>query len=262
MPVFHFREGDSPLLVSMPHVGTRVPTEMQVNLTEEARRLPDTDWYVERLYDFLPEMGVSVVQAEYSRYVIDLNRSMTGGNLYPGRSVTELCPTTLFSGAPVYREGYQLRDDDLAERAANYWQPYHDKLQAELARIKARFGYALLWDAHSIRSQVPRFFEGSLPDFNWGTGNGNSCSAALAEMLLSFSQEDHGYSAVLDGRFKGGYITRTYGVPADNSHAVQLELSQATYLSDEAAFEFCEEKAAALRSLLRRLIGAVLEFRG
>lgn len=260
MTAYQFSAGESPLLVSMPHVGTGVPEAIREWMTADARCLPDTDWYVNRLYDFLPERNVSVLQAHYSRYVIDLNRSPRGESLYPGKSVTELCPTTLFDNEPIYRPNYRLTTEEIERRVRCYWQPYHDKLQVELARIKQRFGYALLWDAHSIRSRVPRFFEGVLPDFNWGTGDGASCSPALAKKLLATSAGYEGCSSVLNGRFKGGYITRTYGNPSAHVHAVQLELSQALYMSDEENHLFSEEKAKILKARLGHLIESLLDF--
>ena len=185
MAAFLFEPGTSPLLVSMPHVGTHIPEGLAAEMTEAAQEVPDTDWHVDRLYDFLPALGASVLRAVHSRYVIDLNRPPGGESLYPGARNTELCPTSLFDDRPIYRPGRAPDAAAMAERRAVYWQPYHERLAAELAAIKARHGYALLFDAHSIRSHVPRFFEGRLWDINLGTGDGLTASPAVAEAVTA-----------------------------------------------------------------------------
>lgn len=257
-PVYDFSRGDSPILVSMPHVGILVPEAIRSRMTMQARQLPDTDWDVHCLYDFLPEIGASTIRANYSRYVVDLNRAPAGESLYPGQRVTEICPTTLFDACHVYMPGNQLTEDEVARRVEIFWQPYHQKIEYELERIRAKFGYAILWDAHSIKSVVPALFEGSLPDFNWGTGDGTSCAAGLGEELLAQIESGGKYSAVLNGRFKGGYITRHYGDPENNVHAIQLELSQSTYMSNENLHELDNEKVAALKQVLKQMIKVIL----
>ncbi|MGH6933480.1 MAG: N-formylglutamate deformylase, partial [Dongiaceae bacterium] len=222
------------------------------------RSVPDTDWHVDRLYDFLDEMGANVIRATHSRYVIDLNRPPDGQLLYPGASNTELCPTSLFDGGPIYGSGRAPDEAVVADRLANYWRPYHDRLSMELAALKRRFGFALLFDAHSIRSVVPRFFEGRLPDINLGTGGGGSAAAGLAATLIEAAADAEGYSSVLNGRFKGGYITRQYGRPTDRVHAVQLELSQATYMDETPPFTFREDLAKQVRPRLRAIVAAML----
>ena len=256
--VFDFHQGSSPLLVSMPHVGIEVPESIRADMTEPALRLPDTDWDVHQLYDFLPAMGVSTLRANYSRYVVDLNRAPSGESLYPGQKVTEICPTTLFNGDAVYRAGFDLDSEEVSLRVDRYWQPYHQQIAQELERIRNQFGYAILWDAHSIRSEVPVLFDGALPDFNWGSADGTSCDDGLSVALLEAVQSMKSYSAVINGRFKGGFITRNFGDPAKGIHAIQLELSQATYMSDESLFQFDAGKAANLKSLLKDLIELVL----
>ena len=251
MTAFHFHPGDSPLLVSMPHVGTDLFPEIAAGLTAHGRQLIDTDWHLDRLYDFLADAGISTLMARYSRTVIDLNRN--GDSLYPGQSETELCPLTGFDNQPLYRPGCEPDDAEILRRKAAYWQPYHDKLRAELDRIKEQFGYALLWDAHSIQSHVPRFFAGQLPDLNLGSGDGASCAPELADGLLSVAGSAS-YSAVLNGRFKGGYITRHYGNPPHDIHAIQLEISQITYMEEAPNFTFREDRAAGLRPLLQAMI--------
>jgi N-formylglutamate deformylase len=260
MDVYEFTPGAAPLLVSMPHVGTHVPPAIAARMTNLALTLPDTDWNIDRLYDFLDEIGAPVIQATHSRYVIDLNRAPDGKPLYPGVSNTELCPTTQFDGGPIYRTGQAPGEAEVAERLQAYWRPYHERLAAELQAIKARHGYALLFDAHSIRSVVPRFFAGRLPDLNLGTGDGASAAPGLAARLIEAAGEAGGYSSVLNGRFKGGYITRRYGRPVERVHAVQLELAEATYMDEDPPYGFRDELAARLRPSLRALLIAMLEW--
>ena len=251
---FEFTQGDSPLLVSMPHVGEQVPSEILANFTQRGQALPDTDWYVHRLYDFLPSLGVSSIQANYSRYLIDLNRSPDNKSMYPGQNVTQISTTSLFDNQPLYVAGTEPSAADIAQRTTQYWQPYHQKVEEELARIKQRFGYALLWDAHSIKNIVPRFFDGQLPDFNWGNANHRASSAELLNSLHETVLAEGDYSSVCNGRFKGGYITRQYGSPEHHIHAVQLELSQITYMPDQNSFEYSEQRAAQVKPLIKKLV--------
>jgi len=260
-PPFRFRQGTRALLISMPHVGTHVPPALAERFTEEARHVPDTDWHLERLYDFADELGASVLVATHSRYVIDLNRPPDGASLYPGQSVTGLCPVDTFDDTPVYADPGDLPgDEETAERRDAIWQPYHAKLAEELARIRAQHGVAALWDAHSIRSVLPRFFEGKLPDLNLGTGKGVSCDPALAQTLLGIAESATGYTGVLNGRFTGGYITRNYGNPAQNVHAVQLEMTQSSYMQEKLPFDYLPDVAAGVQPHVRRMIEAVLAF--
>ncbi|SFQ20341.1 N-formylglutamate deformylase [Variovorax sp. 770b2] len=260
-PAFRFRQGTRPLLISMPHVGTHVPPALAARLTDEARHVPDTDWHLERLYDFADALGASVLVATHSRYVIDLNRPPDGASLYPGQSVTGLCPVDTFDDTPVYASGDDLPDDaEVAQRRDAIWHPYHQQLQAELDRLKAVHGTIALWDAHSIRSVLPRFFEGKLPDLNLGSGNGTSCDPALAATLLGIAGSATGYTGVLNGRFKGGHITRQYGNPATGVHAVQLEMTQSSYMQEKLPFDYLPEVAAGVQPHVRRMIEAVLAF--
>lgn len=259
VPPFVFHQGSEPLLISMPHVGTHVPPCVAQRLTPEGREVHDTDWHLPLLYDFAKEMGASILQATHSRYVIDLNRPPDGASLYPGQSVTGLCPVDTFDNTPLYLPGQVPGEADIAARRDAIWRPYHDQLAAELARIRSVHGVAMLWDAHSIRSVVPRFFDGKLPDFNLGTADGHSCSPELAQALLAIAQDAPGFSAVLNGRFKGGHITRHYGQPAQHVHAVQLELTQCSYMQETMPFAYLPERAARVQPTLRALLDAVLE---
>jgi N-formylglutamate deformylase len=258
--ISRLRRGSASLIVSMPHVGARVPEEIERGFTPVARALTDTDWYVDRLYDFVPELGASVIAACYSRYVIDLNRPPNDAALYPGMTSTGLCPTHSFAGEPLYGSGVDaLPAGEIELRRQRYWQPYHDALAGLIADIRRRTGFALLLDAHSIRSRVPRLFTGRLPDINIGTADGSSCHADLLLPLLEILDSQSQFSYVLNGRFKGGYITRHYGSPANGVHALQIELAQSAYM-DEDHVNYDEARAAPLRELLQRLVSALLRF--
>lgn len=259
-PAFRFHQGTAPLLVSMPHVGTYVPPAIAARLTDEARHVPDTDWHLETLYDFARALGASILVATHSRYVVDLNRPPDGASLYPGQSVTGLCPVDTFDDTPLYARGDVPDDAEIAARREAVWQPYHRQLAAELARIRAAHGVAVLWDAHSIRSVLPRFFEGKLPDLNLGTGQGTSCDPALAQTVFGIAQQASGYTAVLNGRFTGGYITRHYGQPVQNVHAIQLEMTQSSYMQEQLPFDYLPALAAGVQPHLRRMLEATLQF--
>ncbi|MBI1623246.1 N-formylglutamate deformylase [Comamonas sp. EJ-4] len=261
MPSFLFHQGHAPLLVSMPHAGTHVPGDIAAKLTPEGREVHDTDWHMPALYDFAKALGASILVATHSRYVIDLNRSLDEASLYPGQSVTGLCPVDGFDSKPLYASKAGEPDDaEIARRRELYWQPYHAQLRAELDRIKRLHGVAMLWDAHSIRSVLPRFFEGKLPDMNLGTADGKSCDAALAQELLDIAQQSPGHTSVLNGRFKGGYITRHYGQPEQGFHAVQLEMTQSSYMQEQMPFDYLPETAARIQPTMQRLLQAVLAF--
>ncbi|WP_191489937.1 N-formylglutamate deformylase [Pseudomonas sp. FEN] len=255
--VLSFKPGRVPLLISMPHAGLQLTPAVKAGLVAEAQSLPDTDWHIPRLYDFATELGASTLAADYSRFVIDLNRPSDDKPLYVG-ATTGLYPATLFDGVPLFVEG---RVPSVAERA-NYleqiWTPYHQTLRQELARLKAEFGYALLFDAHSIRSVIPHLFDGKLPDFNLGTFNGASCDPQLAARLEAICARHPAYSHVLNGRFKGGHITRHYGDPAQDIHAVQLELGQCTYMEEFEPFTYRNDLADPTRVVLKELLQGLL----
>lgn len=258
---FVLHQGTAPLLISMPHAGTYVPPELAARFTEEARHVPDTDWHMPELYAFAKEMGASILVATYSRYVVDQNRPPDGASLYPGQSVTGLCPVDSFDDTPLYLDPADVPDDaEVARRRDAIWAPYHAQLRAELDRMQAVHGTVALWDAHSIRSVLPRFFEGKLPDLNLGTGKGTSCAPELAEQLLAIAKEAPGHTSVLNGRFTGGYITRHYGQPAQGVQGVQLEMTQCSYMQEALPFAYLPERAAQIQPTLRRMLQAVLDF--
>lgn len=253
---FEFQSGQLPLLISIPHAGTRLTPAVEKGLTDEARPLQDTDWHIPRLYDFARAMGASILVGNYSRLVIDLNRPADDKPLYT-TATTGLFPDVLFDGRPSFLSDAAPSDEERAGYLQNIWQPYHQQLQNELARLKAQHGYALLFDAHSIASVIPRLFDGKLPDLNLGTNGGESCPASLSDRLVTCCQQQQQFSHVLNGRFKGGYITRAYGQPQENQHAVQLELAQVNYMSEQT-FEFDAARAAPLQRLLQQMIESML----
>lgn len=258
MSVFTLEAGTTPLLVSMPHAATGIPQGLARRMTEAGRAVPDTDWHLDRLYAFAAGLGAGVVRPAYSRYVIDLNRAPDRRPLYAGAKNTELCPASTFAEQPIWRPGEEPTEEEIEARCATYWRPYHDAVAAELRRLKERHGIALLFDAHSIRSRVPRFFEGRLPDLNIGTAGGVSAAPELVQRLMAVASDAAPYSAVLDGRFKGGYITRAYGRPAEGVHALQLELAQITYMDEDPPVAYRPDLALRLQPVLKALLQAML----
>ena len=259
MSTYTLHHGIAPLLISLPHDGIALPEELANRMTPEARGVPDTDWFVGRLYDCARRLGASLLVPVHSRYVIDLNRPPDDLSLYPGQNTTGLCPVVQFNGEPVYLTGQQPDAAEVAARIDRYWRPYHDALRGELARLHGEHGRATLWEGHSIKGGgLPFLFEGRLPDLNLGTASGASCSAALQARLEAVLAAQAQYDWVANGRFKGGYITRHHGDPANHVDAVQLEISQRCYM-DEATFEYDAGAASALQGLLQELLRATLQ---
>lgn len=256
-----FTPGRQPVLINVPHAGTFIPGDIEAKLTPAGRAVPDTDWHVERLYVAALQMGCAMLTATHSRIVADLNRDPGGALLYPGASNTELCPTTTFADEPIYLDGELPDAHEIERRRRMYWQPYHERLATEIAAVKARHGYCILLDAHSIRSRVPRFFEGRLPDLNLGTSDGKSCSPALAARAFAALQAVPGFTAIHNGRFKGGYITRHYGRPEEHVHALQLEIAQACYMPESSPRPYDAAASAPLRQVLGGLASALLDFK-
>nr|WP_295084123.1 N-formylglutamate deformylase [uncultured Roseateles sp.] len=257
--VFRLTQGRTPLLISMPHVGSEIPTDQQRRYVPRALDSEDTDWHLERLYgEIALTLGASLIVPRFSRYLIDLNRPPEDTPMYPGASNTELCPTRFFTGEALYRDGMAPDAKEKRRRRENYWLPYHQALQAELDHIKARHGYALLFDAHSIRSELPWLFEGRLPDLNLGTADGAACAAGLQQALAKVQAAQTQYTQVVNGRFKGGYITRHYGQPARQQHAVQLEMCQRCYMEEWAPYGYDATLAAQVQPVLHGLLQAML----
>lgn len=252
--VYRFVEGDSPLLVSVPHDGRLIPEEQRARMTQAGLAIPDTDWHVAQLYGFVAELGASLLVARYSRYVVDLNRPPDDGSLYEGQVATGLCPRYTFTGEPLYRNDAPFSQGEVAERVERYWRPYHARLAAALDALRARHGRVFLWDAHSIPSRVPRLFDGELPVLNLGNFDDRSCDPALAQEIYAIAAASS-YQSVLNGRFKGGFITRCYGDPGNGVQAMQLELAQRAYMNEET-LEFDPVRAARLRDTLGTLLAA------
>jgi N-formylglutamate deformylase len=257
---YRYRRGTSALVVSMPHVGTYVPHTIGSALSDCAARRPDTDWHLPRLYDFLGELGATVIVATHSRYVVDVNRPPDGTNLYPGQDTPRLCPIDTFHSEPLYRGGVEPGEAEIARRMEAVWRPYHRRLAGEIRRVREEHGEMVLWDAHSIVSQAPRLFEGRLPDFNLGTADGAACDATLAESLRVALSRHARYTSVLNGRFKGGYITRQYGNPREGVQAIQLEMAEEIYMDEASPYEFRADRAARVRPILREQLEIALDW--
>ena len=253
-------QGTTPLLISLPHIGTHIPAALRAALTERALHCEDTDWHLDQLYDFAAGLGASLLHPGMSRYVIDLNRPPQDAPMYAGANNTELCPTRFFSGDPLYRDGSAPDAAQIDERRRRYWLPYHDALRGELARLRSVHGHALLLDGHSIRSELPWLFEGKLPDLNLGTAGGRSCAPALRDALGAVLAANTRFTHVVDGRFRGGYITRTYGQPHEGIHAVQMEMCWSCYMDEAPPYAVDECRAIYLRPLLRELAATMLSW--
>ncbi|OIQ28229.1 MAG: N-formylglutamate deformylase [Alphaproteobacteria bacterium MedPE-SWcel] len=251
-------QGTSPLILGLPHTGTEVPPEIRATLNDRGRALADTDWHIHTLYDGLvPE--ASTLRTPIHRYVIDVNRDPEGRSLYPGQNTTTLVPLTDFDGNPIWTE---VPDEaEISRRLARYHAPYHRALEAEMTRVAAIHGFAILYDCHSIRSEIPFLFAGRLPDFNVGTNLGRSCAPDIEARVIARCQQAEGYTSVLNGRFKGGWTTRHYGRPATGWHAIQMELAQATYCDECPPWTYDPTRAARLRAPLRRLLTDLSDWR-
>lgn len=256
---FRLQPGRIPLLVSIPHMGTEIPADLRAGYVPRALEVEDADWHLDRLYAFAREMGASVLTPTVARYVIDLNRPPDDTPMYPGASNTELCPTRFFTGDPLYRDGAAPDAGERLRRRTAWWEPYHEALGGELERLKAQHGYALLWDAHSIRAEIPWLFEGRLPDLNIGTADGASADASITQAVAAAAARHAQVTHVVNGRFKGGYITRQYGRPAQRVHAVQLEMCQYLYMREAAPWDWNAARAAAIQPVVRDMVEAAVD---
>ena len=262
--VFTLHRGHTPLLLSLPHVGTDIPDDIAAALVPRALQAEDADRHLERLYGFAVELGASLLVPRFARYVIDLNRPPEDTPMYPGVNNTGLCPVHFFSGEPLYRGGIGPDADEVRRRVALYWRPYHDALAAELARLHAAHGHAVLWDGHSIRREVPWLFDGALPDLNLGTADGRSCAPSLRATLMRAMNDaatHSGHSHISDGRFKGGHITRHYGRPDQGVHAVQMEMGWHCCMQQAPPWAWDEAAAQRVRPVLRTMLQAMRDWR-
>jgi N-formylglutamate deformylase len=259
-PEFH--PGTSALLISVPHAGTALPAGMSESLSQHARELPDTDWFVDRLYGFAATLGAGLLIARTSRLVADLNRPADDQPLYDAAQtqlMTGVVPMRCFSGSPVYLPGQEPAEAEIAARLEQHWQPYHMRLQAALNQVCARHGHAVLLDAHSIRAEVPLLFDGVLPDLNLGSNGGRSAAADLLHSAAACLRSAN-WSVVVDGRFKGGYITRHYGQPAQRVYALQLEIAQHCYMQ-ESPPGWEQQRANALQQHLQHLVQLLIDWK-
>lgn len=280
------RRGGAPLILTFPHTGTDIPPEIERRLVSPWIGRKDADWWVHRLYgvqdgaphDIARELDATVIRTSISRTVIDVNRDPSGASLYPGRATTELCPRTTFDGEPIYRDGCEPGTDEIEWRRALYFEPYHAALEAEIARLRGQYGLVVLYDAHSIRSRIPRLFDGLLPHFNLGTNGGLSCDAGLTR-AVERACEHPSFTRVTNGRFRGGWTVRCHGQPAQEAHAIQMELACRSYLEEPVAADapeaprfdpaltpenwpprFDPARAAAARAVLDGVLRACLHF--
>lgn len=255
------RRGEAPLVLSLPHVGTAIPEEIEARLVSPWLARKDADWWIDQLYAFAGELDATIVRAHWSRTVIDLNRDPTGVSLYPGQATTGLCPVETFDGEPLYRPGEEPGAEEIEARIGLYYRPYHVALGEEISRLWNSHSRVVVYDCHSIRSAIPRLFAGELPVFNLGTNSGASANPELVERVSGVIAGS-GRSHVVDGRFKGGYITRHYGQPEKGIHALQMELACRGYIReslgpvDEANWPIAFDPAFAAPT--RETLGAVL----
>ncbi|MEM6577985.1 MAG: N-formylglutamate deformylase [Pseudomonadota bacterium] len=261
MEFLEVTQGDSPLILALPHTGTDLPASVKERLNARGQALTDTDWHVDQLYTGLAE-DVTTVRTRLHRYAIDVNRDPSGDSLYPGQATTDLCPVTDFDGEAIYREENTPDAVETASRLKDWHAPYHAALASELTRLRDRHGFAILYDCHSIRSLIPRLFENTLPDFNIGTDGGVTCAPEVEALVMGRCQMAEGYTTVLNGRFRGGWTTRHYGRPDEGLHAIQMELAQSTYLSEEAPpWRYDQSRAAKLRGHLRDILNMLRDWR-
>ena len=257
--------GDAPLVLAFPHTGTDIPADIEARLVSTDLARKDADWWIDQLYAFAADMGATMVRTSVSRSVIDVNRDPSGVSLYPGQATTGLCPVTTFDGEPLYRDGEEPDETEIEARKARWFAPYHDALAAEIDRLHKAHGRVVLYDCHSIRSVIPRLFDGALPHFNIGTYNGTTCAPAL-EKRVAAACDASAFTRVVNGRFKGGWTTRHYGAPDHGIHAIQMELAARGYLDEPVGPDpdpwpvpFDPEYARPMTAILTRVIQACLE---
>lgn len=253
------QQGDAPLILSLPHTGTTIPDALRARLLSVEIATKDTDFRIDGLYAFAADLGATLIRTDMSRTVIDVNRDPSGASLYPGHATTGLCPVETFDGEPLYKAGEAPDAIEIEERRKAWFDPYHATLQEEIARLRKRHGRVVVYDCHSIRSLIPRLFDGLLPVFNIGTAGGASCSDALTERVYRACAST-GESLVVNGRFRGGWITRAYGKPEVGVHAIQMELAQRFYLDENAPRLADEARAERAQTLLRPILTSVLAF--
>ena len=249
-------QGKGPLVLGFPHGGTYVPKAIASKMNQRGQGLDDTDWHIAQLYAGL-DFEATTVEATFHRYVIDANRDPAGQSLYPGQNTTTLCPLTDFDGRPIWKDGEEPSVDDIEQRTLKFHAPYHDALSREIERVKEQHGYAILFDCHSIRSNIPFLFEGILPVFSIGTNNGRTCATEVEDKTVECCRASNDFDYVLNGRFKGGWTTRHYGQPEKRVHAIQLELAQSAYMSEASPWNYQAHLAEKLRIPLQNILASL-----
>ena len=254
------KNSEVPILLSVPHCGTNFPKDIADQYKPALIDAPDdTDWFADQLYDFAADMGMTMIAARYSRWVIDLNRDPQSKPLYTdGRIITGLCPTTNFIDEPIYRDNRnEIEPAEIQRRIGQYFNPYHNKIQELLTDLKSRHGKVLLWDCHSIRQLVSTIQKEKFPDLILGDVDGTSASPGLIETVLGVL--DHStYSVRHNHPFKGGYITRHFGKPAEHQHALQLEMTKVNYM-DDGEVRYDKVRAGVIQDVLKKVFEKLIE---
>lgn len=255
--IYTLSRGNAPLLLSIPHMGTEIPDELRDQYTDTALTVADTDWHLDRLYAFARQLDATILCAKISRYVIDLNRPSNDESLYPGQTTTGLCPDRTFRGETIYRDGHAPNDEEKQRRVTAYWRPYHDAIEVELSRLRRAHSNVVLWEAHSIASVLPRLFDGKLPDLNLGTQDGRTAAPSILDAVVEIAAQST-FTSIANGRFKGGFITRSFGAPDSGIHAIQLEMCQSIYMNEMAPFDYVQVRADAIQPTLKSMVEAAL----
>ena len=259
MKVVSVVEGSKPLIIAQPHGGTWIAPDIYQRLNEKGQAIADTDWHINRLYDGLID-DITVVQSHIHRYVIDANRGPDDESLYPGQNTTGLCPLTDFNGSPIYLPGEQPDSNEIEQRRLHYHKPYHDALSSQIDRLRQIHESVIVYDCHSIRSQIPFLFDGVLPDFNIGTYNGRSCNSKIEKIVYEICTSNEAYTTIVNGRFKGGWTTRHYGNSKSNVQAIQMELTQSTYMQEDPPWSYDANKSSQIRKSLGAILTSLAQF--
>ena len=261
------RRGSAPLVLSIPHAGFDIPAEIETRLVSPWLARKDTDWWLDQLYEFAATLDATIIRTAISRTVIDVNRDPSGASLYPGQTTTALCPTETFDGEPLYRGAAVPSAQEIERRRTMWFDPYHQAISAELKRLRGMHAQVVLYDCHSIRSSIPRLFDGVLPHFNIGTNGGASCAPELTAAVEA-ACDATSFSRITNGRFRGGFITRHHGKPQAGVHAIQMELACRSYLLepighvDETNWPplFDKAHAASMTAALWQILQACIHF--
>ena len=249
------------ILLSIPHCGIQFPEEIEGDYNQKMKAKPDdTDWDLNLLYDFASELGITIIEAVYSRWVIDLNRTPQNKSLYTdGRIITSLCPTTDFFGNDIYiSPDKEPTGEEIQRRLQNYYLPYHQKIDFLLEELKKDFGRVIFWDAHSIRRNVKTIQKEDFPDLILGNNDGKTADSKIIKVALD-SLNDSGLNVYHNTPFKGGFLTRSKGNPENGIHALQLEMSKDLYMSKNE-LDYDLEKAKEIKEYLLKTFKNLISF--